>query len=45
MKLIRKVRQLAKEDPLWLSIIIVAVSVVLTAINVTISILELKGIV
>lgn len=45
MKLIRKVHQLAKEDPLWLSIIIVAVSVVLTAINVTISILELKGIV
>ena len=44
MKLIEKIKRLAKENPIWLSILIVAASVVLTIINVTISVLELKGI-
>lgn len=40
----KTLRQLAKEDPLWLSIVLVASTVVLTAINVALMVLHIKGI-
>lgn len=39
----KKLRKLAKEEPIWLSICLVAVTIVLTALNVLISIARIKG--
>lgn len=39
----KKIRKLAKEEPIWLSICLVAVTVALTVLNVLISIARVKG--
>ena len=39
----KKLRKLAKEEPIWLSICLVAVTIALTVLNVLISIARIKG--
>lgn len=39
----KKLRKLAKEEPIWLSICLVAVTIALTVLNVMISIARIKG--
>ena len=39
----KKLRKLAKEEPIWLSICLVAVTIALTVLNVMISIARTKG--
>lgn len=39
----KKLRKLAKEEPIWLSICLVAATIALTVLNVMISIARIKG--
>ena len=43
IKMLKKLRKIAKEEPIWLSTILVAITTLITALNILLIIINLKG--